>query len=348
MEEITMSMLRKDPLSGGWVIIATERGKRPSDFGSVSAQTKGGFCPFCEGHETLTPPEIIAFRGSNTAPNSPGWRVRTIPNKFAALRIEGDLDRQGEGIYDKMNGIGAHEVIIETTDHMGDMSSYPLNHLSELIKMFKERSADLENDERFRYIQIFRNHGATAGASMEHPHSQLIALPIIPRWVKEELTSSLNHWESKERCLFCDIKNQEIATQKRVVYENNGFLVFEPFAAKFPFETWIIPKRHNSDFKTISDQDIHLFSEALQKALLALYKSLSDPPYNLIIHSAPIIRKNDGEKFKGIKDDFHWHVEIIPRLTKVAGFEWGTGFYINPTPPEEAAQYLREVINISK
>ncbi len=211
--------------------------------------------------------------------------------------------------------------------------------------MYRERTLDLEKDERFRYIQIFRNHGMTAGASLEHSHSQLIALPIIPRWVKEELNSSLNHWKLKERCLFCDILNQEIKNQDRVIYQNDGFLAFEPFASKFPFETWILPKKHNSDFKTITDNDIRLFSETLQKALSGLFTSLSDPPYNLILHAAPIIRKSDSGKFESIKYDYHWHVEIIPRLTNVAGFEWGTGFYINPTPPEEAAKYLRETIN---
>jgi len=241
MERVVgMSTLRKDPVSSGWVIIAEGRETRPKDLASESARpSKLESCPFCGGKESETPPEIAAFRKEGTKPDTPGWSVRAIANKYAALHIEGDLDRRGEGIYDLMNGIGAHEVIVETPEHDAHMAYYPREKMKEIIWMYIRRYRDLFGDDRFRYIQVFRNYGAGAGASLEHPHSQLIALPITPRWVKEELNCALAYYRLKERCLFCDIVRQETHDRQRVVFENDSFVTIEPFASKFPFETWL-------------------------------------------------------------------------------------------------------------
>jgi len=342
-----MSTLRKDPVSNGWVIISEERAARPSDFASEPvSRGKGGFCPFCGGNESATPPEIIAFREEGSPINSPGWSVRTIPNKYAALHIEGDLDRRGDGIYDMMTGIGAHEVIVETPEHDGHMGFYPREKMEEIIWMYIQRYQDLFKDKRFRYIQIFRNYGLGAGASLEHPHSQLIALPITPRWVKEELACALNYYRLKERCLFCDIVDQELHDRQRIVFENSSFVTIEPFASKFPFETWLFPKQHVHDFSATTQQEVTDLAQGLQRTLFAIARCLNDPPLNFIIHSAPRVADYDLQ-FKDITldMDYHWHIEIFPRVTRVAGFEWGTGFYINPMVPERAAAELRLVFD---
>ena len=329
-----MPQLRKDPVLGRWVIIATERGKRPTDFAAAPEDRKGGFCPFDEGNEDRTPPEVMAYRRSGTSPDTPGWDVRVVPNKFPALSIEGGLDRAGEGMYDKMSGVGAHEVIIETPDHDRRFADLPVDHVALVIKAMQERMTDLQRDSRFRYIQIFRNRGSAAGASLEHPHSQLIALPILPKRLKEELAGSKRYYSYKERCIFCDIIAQEAWTKSRIVCENDDFMTVAPFAARFPFETWILPKEHRPSFELMGSDVRTTFAAILKETLMRINAALSDPPYNYIVHTSP-----SGEKDLPY---YHWHVEIMPKLTKVAGFEWGSGFYINPTPPEDAAGYLRD------
>ncbi len=330
-----MPELRKDPIIGRWVIISTERGKRPTDFSSVPPARSTGFCPFCAGNESKTPPEVFAFREPGTKPNEPGWRVRVVPNKFPALQIEGDLNRQGEGIYDKMNGIGAHEVIIETPEHDKKLSDLGEEHITEVILAWQQRILDLKKDERFKYIVVFKNHGEAAGASLEHTHTQLVAMPIIPKRVVEEIEGGRRYYDFKERCVYCDIVTQEIADDVRVVTANETFLAIEPFAARFPFETWILPKKHKSAFEESQKQEIIHLARILKEILMKLDAALNNPPYNFILHTLPL--RGDNRSW------YHWHIEIMPKLTKVAGFEWGSGFYINPTAPEEATKYLREI-----
>ncbi len=329
-----MPELRKDPIIGRWVIIATDRAKRPTDFIRQSVlPAPSGVCPFCYGNEQKTPPEIMAYRNSGR-PNEPGWRVRVVPNKFPVLGIEGALDRQGEGMYDKMNGIGAHEVIIDTPDHNATLSELEENQIEETLWAFKERVLDLKKDRRFRYIILFKNHGEAAGASLAHPHCQLIALPVIPKRVKEEVDGAKLFYDLKERCIFCDIVHYETSAGARLVTETERFAVLEPYAPRFPFETWILPKRHESHFEESDTPTLQNLAWVLRSTLRKIDKVLERPAYNFIIHSAPL---QDAPL-----DHYHWHIEIIPKLTKVAGFEWGTGFYINPTPPEESAKFLRD------
>ena len=217
-----MSILRKDPVSGGWVIMAEDRARRPQECTSESrpSEPEEKFCPFCEGHESSTPPEVLSVRGANARANAEGWSLRVVPNRAAVLRIEGDLNRSGDGIYDMMNGVGAHEVVVETPRHDARIGRYSQGKMESIIRAYRARVLDLNQDQRFQYLQVFRNYGVVAGASVDHPHSQIIALPIAPRWVREEIDNACEHYEYKERCLFCDIINQELKDRVRVVYEN--------------------------------------------------------------------------------------------------------------------------------
>jgi UDPglucose--hexose-1-phosphate uridylyltransferase len=339
-----MSILRKDPLSHGWVIFAEERFEKPLEFDRAHIDLGRESCPFCPGNEAMTPPEICAKRPDTTKPDSPGWNVRTVPNQFAVLRIEGKLDRRGEGLYDMMNGIGAHEVVIETPDHDTGFPGFAPEKIEEVLSMFRERVLDLQRDRRFRYIQVFRNFGEPAGANIAHPHSHVIALPIVPRLVREEIVHAFDYWGMKERCIFCDIVGQD-RRGRRLVYENNEFVALEPFASRFPFETWIYPLQHSSEFHRISDEGLAQLADTLKVTLGALEQALSNPAYNLVLHSAPCQpEKQYHTRRAQVNDYYHWHIEIIPRVTKVAGFEYGTGFYINPVLPENAAQRLRDVV----
>ena len=330
-----MPELRKDAVTGRWVIISTERRKRPTDFRLERHEVfRDEYCPFCPGHEELTPPEVFAIRSSGAPPNAPGWDLRVVPNKFPALQVEGGLDREGEGMFDRMNGIGAHEVIIETPHHEKTLASMSEGEIERVLAAFRARVLDLKQDRRFRYILIFKNHGGPAGATLEHPHSQLIALPIVPDFVREEIEGARRHYAAKERCVFCDIVHQEVATGRRVILENADVVALAPYAPRFPFETWLVPRRHGARFEDAARHEFEGLARLLKALLMRINRALESPPYNLIIHSSPFSEETS--------EFYHWHLELMPRLTKVAGFEWGTGFYINPTSPEEAARVLRD------
>jgi UDPglucose--hexose-1-phosphate uridylyltransferase len=333
-----MPELRKDPIIDRWVIISSERGQRPVFLPDQTEPSKtAGICPLCPGNEAMTPPEVFAIRPPlfSSPPNSSNWILRVVPNKFPALRIEGDLGKQGIGLYDRMNGVGAHEVIVETPIHAQTLSDMDVPAVQNLFFAYRERTIDLLRDKRFKFIMIFKNQGSMAGASLAHSHSQLIALPIIPKRLTEEISGSYNYYKYRDRCVFCDIVAQEIEEQKRVIYENDHFVAISPYASRFPFETWILPKRHEESFLYSSPDDNYFSAaDALSTILKKHNKVLNGPPYNLMIHTTPVELMNTSY--------YHWHVEIIPRLTKQAGFEWGTGFYINPTPPEEATIFLQE------
>ena len=337
-----MPELRKDPILGRWVIISTDRAQRPGQIETCPEETNGKGCPFCAGRENLTPPEIFAWRPANTRPNTPGWEVRVVPNKYPALRVEGELDKHGCGIYDRMNGIGAHEVIIETPDHAKRLEEQPQESVAKVFEAYKLRIADLSRDMRIKYILVFRNEGRAAGASLAHPHSQLIATPVTPKRVKEELNGSAAYFQYKDRCIYCDILRQEIAERIRVVYENELFVSFCPFASRFPFELWVLPKKHHADYGSISTDETRVLADMMIVTLGKLAKALNRPQYNFVLHTSPV-RWPRKDYWRTIEFDYHWHIEIMPRLTQIAGFEWGTGFYINPTSPEDAAKYLQEV-----
>ena len=340
-----MPELRRDPVIGRWVIIATERAKRPMDFATPHDESiPPEHCPFCEGREAQTPKEIVAVRKDGTRPNQPGWRVRVVPSIKPVLRIEGDLQRRAKGMYDLMNGIGAHEVIIETPEHIHNVADLPEEQIRTALETSVARIADLEGDPRFRYVLWFKNYGATAGAGrIQHARSQLIATPVTPKRVKEELAGTRRYFEDKERCLLCDLLQQELEDGARIVFDSERIVVLCPFASRFPFELWFLPKRHSADFATMRPEELQDLALVFKQVLSRLKGVLKDPPYNYLLHTAPFRKHHEkAGHWKTIEEDFHWHIELIPRLTRVAGFEWGSGFYINPTPPEEAAKYLRE------
>jgi UDPglucose--hexose-1-phosphate uridylyltransferase len=330
-----MSELRRDPIGGRWVIVDTDNPRKPEDFEHEPHTWRGGTCPFCYGNEAMTPPEIEAIRDASTQPNTPGWQVRVVPNKFPALQIEGDLDRRGLGIYDMSCGVGAHEVLIETPYHNKDIPDLLNEEGERIIAMCCRRALDLVKDKRFKYILLFKNYGPAAGASLEHPHTQIIALPMVPKNVMEEIKGAQDYFEYRERCIFCDIIRQETQEKERVILENKYFLAFCPFVSRFPFEVWIMPKQHNGYFCHMPPEEIPALASILKDTLTKIKNIFASPAYNFIMHSSPV-NGDTGPEY------YHWHIEIMPKLTRVAGFEWGSGFYVVPTPPELAAKYLRE------
>src|SRR5580700_2783566 len=339
IRSLPMPELRKDPIVGRWVIIATDRAKRPVAPKTEPQPVVAPFCPFCEGQEEKTPHEIIAYRDRNTRSNEKGWRVRVVPNQFPALQVEGDLNKRGDGIFDKMYGIGAHEVIIECPFHEITLANLSEENIREVLWVYRDRLVDLKKDPRFVHGMLFKNVGAAGGASLEHTHSQLIVTPIVPISVWEEMTGSLEFFNYRGRCIYCDMVQQELSVEKRIVYDSPHFTAFCPFASRFPFETWIVPKHHSSHFENIPKPGVDDLGLVLHQVLNKLELALDNPAYNYIIHTAPC----DHTELP----HYHWHIEVIPRLTKVAGFEWGSGFYINPVPPENAAGFLREVEVVS-
>lgn len=339
-----MPELRKNPADHSWVIIATERSKRPSDLvkktkeGKADKGPQSGAvdnCPFCEGNEKKTPPEVFAFREPGTQPDTPGWSVRVVPNKFAALAPEGTPDRIKKGLWDTINGVGTHEVIVEGTDHWTSWPQKSPAQVSSILKAWQLRYEAQADLPFMRYSQVFKNHGLTAGASLAHPHSQLISTPFVPDQVQRELDISQEYWEIEGRCLYCDLLASEEQEGVRTVLSTPSFLAFCPFASRFPSEVWILPRRHQPSFAAMDGGEAEDLSALLIKLLRVFYDQLSDPPYNLILRTSP---HGDQEAYAS----YHWHMRLLPRLSIVAGFEWGTGIFINPASPEEAARFLAE------
>jgi UDPglucose--hexose-1-phosphate uridylyltransferase len=329
-----MSELRKDPVANRWVIIAAERGRRPSDFPPAQSQRRGAggaSCPFCENSETKTPPEIYAVRRPDTQPNGPGWDVRVVPNKFPALGIEGAVDRRGLGMFDYMSGVGAHEVIIETPNHEWTIGCGDIHTLDRALAMYQARLTDLYRDGRFRYCVLFRNYGQAAGASLDHPHSQIIAVPIVPARLKDTLTAAQHHYS-------------QLTLGDRVVLDREHFVALAPYASRFPFELAIYPKQHQHDLRLLDDVHRMALAGILHDCLRYIRLALGDPAYNYVVTTAPNAVPRPGKPgyWGTLERDFHWHIEIIPRVTRIAGFEWGTGFYINPVAPEDATDFLHE------
>ncbi len=330
-----MPELRKDPIVQRWVVMAPDRAKRPIEVKDDPKAVDGEFDPFAEGNEAATPPEIMAYRNYGSQPNGPGWRVRVVPNKFPALQIEGNLEKRGDGIYDLMNGIGAHEVVIECPHGETNMSRLSVDNIREVLWVYHDRLVDLKRDRRLVHALIFKNKGALAGASLPHCHSQLMATSVVPISIAEEMNGALEFFNYRGRSIFEDMIQQELATGSRIVLDTANFVVFCPFASRFPFETWILPKQQSSHFENITRPAIEELGTVLKTVLRKLELALDDPPYNYVIHTAPF---NQPEL-----PHFLWHMELFPRITRVAGFEWGSGFYINPVMPEQAAEFLRDV-----
>jgi len=343
-----MSELRYDPIRKSWVIIAAERSLRPSDHlrsGPVHEHGPTGSCPFCPGNEKSTPPETYALRKPETLPDTPGWQIRVVPNKFPALDQSVPLQRSNNGLYDVTSGFGVHEVLVETPDADRQMDTLSLRHLGDVFIALRGRIEALKMDRRLHYIMAFKNYGREAGASLFHSHSQIIGIPVIPNLISAELASFREHFRAVKSCLMCDIISQEAADIRRIVAESKEFISFVPYSSGLPFEVRIAPKAHSHDFVSATDTVLRSFARIVRETLRRLKKVLDDPPYNFVLHTSPPAHDRAGKPgfWKSIEQDYHWYLELVPRTTMIAGFEWGTGFYINTTRPEDAAALLRSV-----
>ena len=341
-----MPELRRDPIAGNWTIIATERGWRPIEF-KPKKNVDERPCPFCEGHEQEAPNEIYAIRKEGSALNTPGWEVRAIYSMMPILWDEGvPIERFGQGIYDVMDAVGKHELVIESPEHKKDIDEFSVEHLTKVISVYVRRFKSFEEERKYKYALLYKNHGHTTGSARDiirHARTQIITLPITPKRVKEELIAAKNYYEYRNRCVFCDILKQEKSDGTRIITENRSFVAFCPFASRHPFEMWILPKRHSPDFGHLEPENFADLATSLRDCLRRLSALLSDPPYNLIMHTAPFRHLKKETYWKTLDDDYHWYLQISPRMVPSAGFEWGSGIYINPTPPEDAAALLRDL-----
>ncbi len=327
------AQLRKDPVVNRWVIIDPDREEREAVFRAEGvAPPRQGVCPFCPGQEGQTPEEIFALGQPGRRPNEAGWWVRVVPDKHPILKIEGELDRKPEGMFDLMSAVGAHEIVVETPQHSVEWPDLDDAQLEGIIRTYRARSLDLRNDRRFRQIMVVKNHGRSV-SRYEHPHSHVIALPIVPRGIDEEIQGCLDYYLRKERCIYCDILREERKMRRRVFFTSKDFCALAPFASRFPFETWIIPTRHACDFGEIRPEEIADLARILKATLGRMLAILPRVSCSLIMHTSPV------NHFR--REEYHWHLELIPTLLKAAGFEWGTGIFVNPIPPEEAAAKLR-------
>ncbi|HEY7316901.1 MAG TPA: galactose-1-phosphate uridylyltransferase [Candidatus Binatia bacterium] len=327
-----MPEFRKDPIADRWVIIAPERAGRP--IGREASDSSP--CPFCVGNEHMTPPEVLRLTDKRDASRGSNWTVRVVPNKYPAVVAEGSSTHttdEGHGIH---GGIGAHEVIIESPGHITDMALLEPIQLEAILRVYRDRTIELRSDKRFRYILIYKNQGIEAGATLEHVHSQLIALPMIPKLVLEEINAARNYHEKNRRCVFCDVVRKDTDAGERFVAENARYCVICPFAPRFPYETWILPKQHSSSFERSSPTDDVDLAAILRETVARLNYRLNRPAFNYFIHSNPLEQKENNY--------YHWHMEIIPKLIQVGGFEWGSGSYINIVTPEQSARSLREAL----
>jgi len=341
-----MSEFRYCPIKNRWAIIAPERRLRPLEFlvpEPARSAPSPELDPFAPGNEDLTTAEIFSIPALDPQSGS-RWQVRVFANKFPALRVEGDVVRGGVGLNDCVSGVGAHEVIVECPESNREMANFTITELVQVLKAWRARIEDLRRDQRLRYVLIFKNSGTEAGASVDHSHSQLIATPIIPSLVAQELKSAREHFKRKDRCLFCDLIHQEIERGGRVAIETDSYVALAPYASALPFETWILPRRHGHDFAATDDTDLRGMAVILSDLLKRIRVLLEDPPYNLVLHTSPNPHPRPGhpDDWSTIQHDFHWHLEFVPRISRRAGFEWGSGYTINPTAPEEAARHLQE------
>ncbi len=326
-----MPEFRQNPITKEWVIIATERARRPDQFAQKEQPPQlpkyVADCPFCAGNERLTPTENLRI-GSGAQ-----WDVRAVPNKFSALSPDGKRSRRNEGLKRTAAGVGIHDVIIETPDHSMTTALLPQAHVEKIVQAYKQRYFTVSEDPRVELITIFKNHGPSGGASIAHPHSQLIATPIISPQVRSRMEEALRHFDEFGDCIFCKVLTDEIYEGKRIISENPHFVCFVPFASLTPFHIWIFPRRHMASFGEIREEEMKSLAGILRDTLARLYYSLGNPDYNYTIRTAP--SENRYCKY------YHWYISLVPRLTRVAGFELGSGFFVNVTLPEENAQFLR-------
>ncbi|MEI7542361.1 MAG: galactose-1-phosphate uridylyltransferase [bacterium] len=327
-----MSELRKDPVINRWVITLDDKSFKPQADSKIPANLsdKDSSCALCPGNEDKTGKNILSVNDPDGK-----WKVRVIPNNHPYLRVETPLKKKGVGIFDVISGTGANEIIVDTPLHNVDFDKMDVSRVVDVIRTYKDRILDLKNDTRLEYVLIFKNRGERAGSNSQHLHSQLMALPVIPKKITEEMDASKEYFNFKKRCVYCDLVDNEIHMKERIVRETERFVCITPFASQTPFEMWIIPKTHASHFYKLSENEEADLAIILKDSITRLNKALNYPSYNYMIHTTPVKQQDI--------DHYHWHIEIMPRVKSIAGFEWGSGFYINPTLPEEAADFLRKV-----
>jgi UDPglucose--hexose-1-phosphate uridylyltransferase len=329
-----MGEIRQDKATKQWVIYAPARGKRPHDYQRREQQQdlprRDPECPFCPGNEGMLPAILMEHAG----PHPDGWQTRVVPNKFPALTKEGHASRHLEGIYVAMPGYGRHEVIIESPWHNLDVARMSEKEVGAVIDTYHRRYVEVMAEHSNMTAILFRNHGPQAGTSLLHPHSQLVVTGIVPSRVRWRQAAAQRYFDEWGQCVLCEIAAFEAQDGQRVILENESFLAFVPFAAEVPFEIWLVPRRHEADFGAVSKKEKQELASALRTVLVRLYNKLHDPDYNYVIHSAA--------QYQAGEPQLHWYLQIQPRLTTQAGFEIGSGMRINPSLPEEDAQFLRE------
>lgn len=338
-----MPEFRKDIILDEWVIIASERAKRPEMFKEEKIKIEnpsGMVCPFDKGNENMTPPEILRLdiNGNVIESSNPDWQIRVVPNKFPALKPLAAPGSKLYGIYSIMDGFGLHEVIINSSQHISHLSNLSKSQIRLIVDVYARRLREIKKDPRIESLIIMLNQGKDAGASLEHTHSQIFALPINSPVLEKELRGTLRYYRRHKRCAVCEILVFEAKENKRVVFENSHFVIIHPFASRNPFETWIIPKKHYPNFENIEEEEIQSFAECLKILVDFFYNELSNPSFNYYIHTGPLHTKTDHH--------YHWHFELIPKLSIKAGFEIATGIDICITTPEDTAKFMKEKLKI--
>ncbi len=324
-----MSQLRKDPTRGQWVLVRPPR----------IIPEVGGECPFCPGNESMTPAEIVAYRKEGSAPNSPGWQVRVVPELDPYFRVEWELVREGVGMYDTITPRGASELVIESPSHEDSLATMGEEHLERVLWMYRDRLVDLKRDPRIRHILVTRRH-RKPGSRITHPYSRVTAISIIFDDVRRELQECRAYYQYKRRCVFCDVLREEVAAQERVVRLTPHFLVVVPYAARAPLETWILPRQHHCAFEASSAETISDLARVMTGYFPALFRGFGDPSFEMALHTVPnLASKLLREEWATVAEDYHWHLEISvqpERLNRVGGI------FITELSPEDSARQLRE------
>lgn len=340
-----MPQLRKDPVVGRWVIIASERARRPGNFVDTSdapPEDHWQECPFCDQQEKVI---YTGKREASQEADPSIGDVFVVPSNMVGFEPQDGFNRSKRGLYDVINGLGVHEIIVETPEHFTNMADLDVSQIRMVIETYAARMKELEKDMRFQFVLAYKNYGSTAGGrKIAHTHSHVVATPVRPLIVKEKLIGAKKHFDAHQTCIYCDLIKQELETRSRVIHETEKFIAITPFAARFLFEVWILPKDHHCDFQVGIGGDEADLAVMMKVMLQKLQLGLDDPAYNFVIQTAPFRRSTpDAKKWDTIEEDYHWHIELMPRLTRFAGFEKGTDFYICAIPPEDMAEYLRGV-----
>jgi UDPglucose--hexose-1-phosphate uridylyltransferase len=333
---------RRDPVCGRWAVVAPARSQRPITLEGVEPRHRRNGerhpCPFCPGQEYDTPNEVLAYRTLGSISDGPGWQLRVVPNKFPAVRpdVGGSFCAVEGMVFLTTPGFGRAEVMIECPEHLPDPTALSPQQFTAIFRAYRDRLLMLAEDPALVYAALFKNVGAEAGASLGHTHSQIIALPVVPELIEAELLGGQAFFDRTRRCVYCDLAARELADGERVVARSERFLAVTAFAPRFAYEFWVLPLAHTSRYETLSDSEAGEIAELMRRVLMALDQVRAEPAYNWFLHTAPL-RSSE-------LPHFHWHIEVLPRTARPAGFEWGFGSFIITVSPEQAAAELRDAL----